>query len=203
MYHVSLAQKQAFFDRFDPVSTHSGSGSSQGVTAEVMVKSDQGETRDQGIVSFDTFEPGYPSIHPYAFALTSGVGPADPVDAQRFGMQDAFVVADLPPGHRPAEWTRSLVSLSAPNVIVLALKPSSDHRPDDFMLRLQEIAGKSTRLQLHFAPQIHAIVETNLTEDRILRTGKTKDNLRLSPYETLTLRITVPHPVQDLSKETH
>jgi hypothetical protein len=202
-YHVSLAQQQAFFDKFSAMSIHSGPRSSQGVEAEVMVKSNQGETRDKGIVSFDTFEPGYSSTHAYAFALTSGVGPADPVDAHRFGMQDAFVIEELEPDHRPAEWTRSFMALSAPNVIVLALKPSSDNRPDDFMLRLQEIAGKPTQVQLHLDPSIHAIVETDLTEDRILDTGITNDHLHLSPYETLTLRITVPHPTQDLSKETH
>jgi len=200
-YQVLLAQKQAFFDKFDI--THSGSRSSQGVEAEVMVKSDQGETRDEGIVSFDTFEPGYPSTYTYAFALTSGAGPADPVAAHRFGMQDAFVITELAPAHHPAEWTRSFLSLSAPNVIVLALKPDNDDKPDDFMLRLQEIAGKSTRVHLNFAPPIRSITETDLADDQLLRDGITKNDLHLSPYETLTLRFTIPHPVQDVSKEKH
>jgi hypothetical protein len=202
-YHVSLAQKQAFFDKFDTGAGQPGSRSSQGVEAEVMIKSDQGETRDEGIVSFDTFEPGYPGTYQYDFAVTSEVGPADPVDAHRFGMQDAFVLAELPPHNRPAEWTRSFLSLSAPNVVVLALKPANDHHPDDFMLRLQEIAGQSTRLHLDFGSPIDSIAETDLTEDRILRSAVNKDDLYLSPYETLTLRLTVPHSVLDSSKDKH
>ena len=197
-YHVMLAQQQAFFDRFPAAFT---SGTSQGIQAEVMIKSDQGDTRDLGVVSFDTFEPGYPSTYAFSFALTAAPGAADSVEAHRFGMQHAFEVVQLLPGHRPAEWARSFLSLSTPNVIVLAMKPSSDGNPDHFMLRLQEVAGKSSPVRLNFAFPILTIAETTLTEDRILRSKLAKEALRLSPYQTLTLRIAVPQHVEHVPEE--
>lgn len=59
------------------------------------------------------------------------------------------------------------------------------------MMRLQEVDGKTTRLGLRLAAPIASIAETSLTEDHILRSGVSADNLVLTPRETLTLRLTM------------
>jgi len=207
-YHVMLAQKQAFFDRFH---THTeapaaSSHSIEGVLAEAMVKSDQAETRDQGIATFETYEPGYPTIYSFSFSLTGALGTVDPVAAYQFGMQnesdqDESDFVELPPNHSPASWTASLISLSAPNVILETLKPSSDGSPDDFLLRLQEIAGKATELSLKFPLPLRSIAETTLTEDHILRSGIQANAIRLSPHQTLTLRLSVVRKAGAASEE--
>lgn len=193
-YHITLAQKQAFFDRFQ--SAHAvGSHAIAGALADVMIKSDQDETRDQGVVTFTTYEPGYPTRYHFDFALTSGAGPVDPVAVHRFRVGDEFDdesnVVELPPNREPDHWTGSLLSVNAPNVVVEALKPSSDGSTDDFMLRLREIAGKPAEVGLKLPLPLRAIAETSMTEDRILKIGVQQNAISISPYQTLTLRLSV------------
>jgi len=202
-YHILLAQKQAFFDRFQPQAGPpvAGNQSNDGVLADVMIESDQGETKDHGFVSFETYEPNYPSTYTFSFALTGGPGTADAVSAHRFGVQDEFDFVELPPNRRPAYWSASFISMSAPNVVLQALRPSSDGDADDFLLRLQEIAGEPTDLSLKFPLTIHSIAETTLTEDRILRPGIAANAVHLSPHQTLTLRLSVAHLAGSASGE--
>jgi len=195
-YHVLLAQQQAFFDRFQsqagrPIAVNQ---SNDGVLADVMIKSDQGDTKDQGLVSFETYEPGYPSTYTFSFALTAEPGTADAVAAHRFGVQDEFEVVELPANRRPTRWSDSFISISAPNVVLQAMRPSSDGDPDDFLLRLQEIEGKPVALSLKLPFKIRSIAETTLTEDKILRQGVEPNAVHLSPYQTLTLRLSVVRP---------
>jgi alpha-mannosidase len=108
-------------------------------------------------------------------------------------VQDESGFVELPPNLRPARWTASFISVNAPNVILEALKPSADGDPDDFLLRLQEIAGKPTELSLKLPLPVRSIAETTLTEDRVLRPGIAANAVHVSPYQTLTLRISVVH----------
>jgi alpha-mannosidase len=79
-------------------------------------------------------------------------------------------------------------------VVLQALRPSSDGHPDDFLLRLQEIEGKPVELSLKLPFTIRSIAETTLTEDKILRQGVEPNAMHLSPYQTLTLRLSVVRP---------
>ena len=155
-----------------------------------MLKSDQAETRDQGVVSFPTYEPGYPTRYTYNFSLTAFPGEPDPVAAERFEAQDTLASVALPPGLQPRQWTQSLLSVSAPNVIVQVLKPSLDGRAEDLTLRLREIAGRDTTVSLDSVIPIHRISETTMTEDKELQTGLSPHAIRLTAYQTLTLRLT-------------
>lgn len=192
LYRVMLAEKQAFLNRFR---THNATPtdprSTDGALVDVMIKSDQGETRDQGITTFETYEPGYPATYDFSFALTGESGTADSVAAHRFDADDESDFVELPSDSLPATRTASFVTLSVPNVVVEVLKPSSDGKPEDFLLRLQEIAGKPTELSLKLPLPIRAIAETTLTEDRIVRSGIQPNAVRLSPYQTVTLRLSV------------
>lgn len=199
-YNVILEEKQAFFDDFSR-STPRSSNSVSGVNVEAMLKSDQGDTKDKGIVTFKTFEPGYGPIRKFSFAITSEGGPFDPVSAYRFGKQKEFLPVLLPPGERPVQLDASFLSVNAPNVVVEDLKPSSDGKPNDYMLRLQEISGKKTWLKCTLDSSIQSIVETTMSEDRVTRRHISADHILLRPHETLTLRITTKDRASEASRD--
>ena len=206
-YSILLAQQQSFFDDFD---VHAGSSSSSsqyvnGVRVEVLSKSDQGDTKDQGIVTFASYEPGYPEAYSFSFSLASNAGAFNPVAAHRFGLEadSSFIPVILTPNVQPAAGQHSLLSLNAANVVVEDLKPSRDGNPDDYLLRLQEIAGKSTTVALRSAFSISSVNATTMNENQVLLHGLHADALQLGPYETLTLRLTVPHPGISLQGAIH
>jgi alpha-mannosidase len=95
----------------------------------------------------------------------------------------------------PAAPAMSYFSLSSPNVILLAFKPSADQNPEHYTIRLQEIAGKETVAELTTPLKITAAEEISMTEDVVVR-GVPISPLRvnLAPHETLTLCLTIPHP---------
>jgi len=190
-YQLMLAQQQSFLDELPSKDCQTASTACPAsLRAVVMLKSDQAETRDQGVVRFASYEPGYPNTSSYAFSLTGVPGGPDPVAAQQFEAQDMLDSVVLPPNRRPQQWTQSLLSLSAPNVMVETLKPSRDGKPGDLTLRLREISGTNTVVSLQCAFPITRIVETTMTEDRELTADLPQQRLRLSAYQTLTLRLT-------------
>jgi hypothetical protein len=75
-------------------------------------------------------------------------------------------------------------------VIVQALKPSLDGHAEDLTLRLREIAGRDTTVSLNSVIPINRISETTMTEDKELKTGLSPHAIRLTAYQTLTLRVT-------------
>jgi hypothetical protein len=190
-YQLLLAQQQSFYDELPlkPCRT-SVRDCASGVRVVVMLKSDQAETRDQGVVSFPSYEPGYPTRYTYNFSLTASPGEPDPVAAERFQAQDTLASVLLPPGLQPRQWSQSLLSVNAPNVIVQVLKPSLDDRAGDLTLRLREIAGRDTTVSLHSVISINRISETTMTEDKELNTGLSQQAIRLTAFQTLTLRLT-------------
>ncbi|HEY3990243.1 MAG TPA: glycosyl hydrolase-related protein, partial [Acidobacteriaceae bacterium] len=190
-YQLLLAQQQSFYDELPlkPCRT-SVRDCPPGLRVVVMLKSDQAETRDQGVVTFPSYEPGYSTRYTYNFSLTASPGEPDPVAAQHFQAQDTLVSVVLPPGLQPRQWSQSLLSVNAPNVIVQALKPSLDDRAGDMTLRLREIAGRDTTVSLHSVIPINRISETTMTEDKELKTGLSQQAIRLTAYQTLTLRLT-------------
>ena len=196
-YSVLLAQQQSFFDDFDLDAHHSSSHQNvNSVQVELLTKSDQGDTKDQGIVTFSSYEPGYPETYSFSFSLTSNAGKLDPVAAHRFGLEadSSLIPILLPPGAQPVADGQSLLSLNAANVVIEDLKPSRDGKADHYMLRLQEIAGKQTTVALRSAFSISAIDATTMSENRVLRRGLHANAVQIGPYETLTLRLTVPRP---------
>lgn len=190
-YQLMLAQQQSFFDELPAKECRTASTACPAdLRAVVMLKSDQAETRDQGVVRFASYEPGYPSNSSYAFSLTGAPGGPDPVAAQQFDARGTLDSVTLPPDRQPKQWVQSLLSLSAPNVIVEVLKPSRDGKPGDLTLRLHEISGTDIVVSLQCSFPIAGIAETTMTEDRVLAAGLSQRALRLSAYQTLTLRLT-------------
>jgi hypothetical protein len=189
-YQIMLTQQQSFFDEL-PLTAHSVPS---GTRVAVMLKSDQAETRDQGVVTFSTYEPGYPTNYTFDFSLTTSTSRPDPVAAQKFEAVNIVPAILLPSGQRPKQWSQSLLSVSAPNVIVQALKPSRDGNSGELTLRLREIAGRDTTVSLHSVIPISRISVTTMTESKEMQTGLSPEAIQVAAYQTLTLRLITGAP---------
>jgi alpha-mannosidase len=95
----------------------------------------------------------------------------------------------------PATATGSFFSLSAENVVLLAFKPSADGNPEHYTLRLQEIAGKPADTKITTTWKVTEAVIVSMTEDEELTAATAQPlSVHLKPHETLTVRLTIPHP---------
>jgi hypothetical protein len=201
---ISLLQREEFYDM--PLRGFGANGLPGDYTNVVRVtalrKADQGDTKDAGVVTFPTVEPGYGPRYTASFAITSSAS-FDPVASYRAGwdFNVPLITALLPPDREPDENTWSFISVSAPNVAILAFKPSADGNSDHFMLRLQEIAGYATRCALQSSLTISDVAETLMTEDVILRPGLNAAEINIGSHQTLTLQVTIPHDNNILRSE--
>jgi hypothetical protein len=201
---ISLLQCEDFFDM--PLRGFGENGAPGDFTNVVRVtalrKADQGDTKDAGVVTFPTVEPGYGPRYTSSFGITSAAS-FDPVASYRAGwdFNVPLITALLPPDRKPDENTGSFFSVSASNVAILAFKPSADGSPDHFTLRLQEIAGNATKCVLHSSLKISAIAETAMTEDLILNQELSANDINIGAHETLTLQLTIPHNNNGLHSE--
>jgi hypothetical protein len=196
---ITLSQRQGFFDYLPGLPGAKGPGKFSNIArVTVMRKQDQGETRDLGMVNFQTVEPGLPANSWYNFSISSNSGDLDPVASSQEGWSfDVPLQAlQLDANLSPAVPSSSYFSLSSSNVILLAFKPSEDQDQEHYTIRLQEIAGEATDVELKTPLNITAAEETSMSEDRDLNAVAVTAPLKLhlSPHETLTLRVTIPHP---------
>lgn len=196
--NVTLSQREAFFDYLPGLPGVKGPNTFlNAVRATVMRKQDQGETRDLGMVNFLTVEPGLPQTSWYHFAIGSADGDLDPVASYREGVSFnlPLMAISLTSSMAPAEPRMSYFTLSADNVVMLAFKPSTDGNLEHYTVRLQEIAGKATDVELKTLLKVSAAEKTNLTEDVVQApVALNPMRLHLTPHETMTLRLNIPHP---------
>jgi hypothetical protein len=201
---ISLLQREDFYDM--PLRGFGETGLLDHYTNVIRVtalrKADQGDTKDAGVVTFPTVEPGYGPRYTASFAITSAAS-FDPVSSYRAGWEFnvPLITALLPPEKQPDESAGSFFSVSAPNVAILAFKPSADGNPDHFTMRLQEFAGNATNFAIHSSLTINAVAETAMTEDVILRPGLNADEINIGAHETLTLQLTILRSKNDLHSE--
>jgi len=202
--HVTLSEREPFFNHLPGLPSAKGPNTFlNAVRVTVMRKQDQGDTRDLGMVNFSTVEPGLPAQLWYHFAVSSADGSPNPVESYREGasFDVPLITAELAGGMAPAQPQGSYFSLSADDVALLAFKPSADGNPEHYTMRLQEIAGSKAVTELKTSLKIAAADETNLTENVVL--GSLPINplrVSLSPHQTLTLRLTIPHPHKERSE---
>jgi alpha-mannosidase len=201
---VTLSEREPFFNYLTGLPSVKGPNTFlNAIRITVMHKQDQGDTRDLGMVNFSTVEPGLPAQSWYRFALSSAEGELNPVESYREGasFDVPLIAAELTGGMAPAQAQGSYFSLSAENVVLLAFKPSADGNSEHYTVRLQEVAGNKTVAELQTPLSITAAEETNLTENEVV--GPISINpLRVSilPHETMTLRLTIPHPHKERSE---
>ncbi len=193
---ISLIQREDFFDM--PLRTYDATGALKDYTNVIRVtalrKADQGDTKDAGVVTLPTVEPGYGPRYTSSFAITSAAN-FDPVESYRAGWDYnvPLITALLPADRGPDKNSGSFFSVSAPDVAILAFKPSADGNPDHFTLRLQEIAGNTTKFDLHSAFKISSLAETTMTEDVVLHPALSQSDIEIGSHETLTLQLTIAH----------
>lgn len=167
-----------------------------------LQKQDEGDTRDLGMVNFANLEPGLenePFI--YHHVISSGDGTPDPVQQYRAGLDSAvpMIATALLPATSPAKPVDSFFSISEPNVVILAFKPSADGDLNHYTLRLQEIAGTATDASIDTRLKVTEAAETNLTEDVVQQQLAQPLNVHIGAHETVTLRLTIPHDAKTRS----
>jgi hypothetical protein len=194
---ISLLQREDFFDI--PIRWPGKEGQPGGFLNEIRVdalrKSDQGDTRDAGVVTLPTVEPGFGPLYTSSIAVVSGHF-FNPVRAWQQGWEFnvPLLVSVLPADRKPDLDAVSYFSLSVSNVTLLDIHPAYGNASGEYMIRLQEFAGQDTAFALHSAFGISSISETTMTEDKVLRTGLEAGKLKIGKYETLTLHVTVDDP---------
>jgi hypothetical protein len=200
---VTLSEREPFYNHLPGLPSVKGPNTFlNAVRITAIRKQDQGDTRDLGMVNFSTVEPGLPAQSWHRFALRSD-GEVKTIESYREGASFdlPLIATELAAGMAPAQPQGSYFSLTSENVALLAFKPSADGNPEHYTVRLQEIAGNKAVTELKTPLKIAAVEETNLTENEVLRTVPVGPlRVTLSPHETMTLRLTIPHPHKERSE---
>jgi hypothetical protein len=161
-----------------------------------LQKQDQGDTRELGMTNFANLEPGLENMPlVFHYSVTSGAGVPDLAQQYRSGVESTvpMLAAALLPHTAPAQPSDSFFSLSSPNVVILAFKPSTDGDLNHFTLRLQEVAGTASDVTITTRLKVTEAAVTNLTEDAVLEPLPLPLKTTIGPHETRTLRLTIPH----------
>jgi hypothetical protein len=200
---ITLSQKESFFIYLPGLPGVKGPNTFlNSARPTVMRKQDQGDTRDLGMVNFSTVEPGLPAASNYSFSLRANHGPLDAVISYHDGWEEnvPLIVTQLDNSMAPAADTGSFFSISAENVALLAFKPSTDGNPEHYILRLQEIAGKPADAKIITTLKVTAAAIVSMTEDEELAAATAQPlTVQTKPHETLTVRLTIPHPHKERS----
>jgi len=200
---ITLSQKESFFIYLPGLPGVKGPNTFlNSARPTVMRKQDQGDTRDLGMVNFSTVEPGLPAVSTYSFSLRANRGPLDPVASYRDGWEEnvPLISTQLDDSMAPAADTGSFFSISAENVDLLAFKPCTDGNPEHYILRLQEIAGTPADAKITTTLKVTAAAIVSMTEDEELAAATAQPlSFYLKPHETLTVRLTIPHPHKERS----
>jgi alpha-mannosidase len=119
----------------------------------------------------------------FRYSVRPHSGGYDPLAAMRFGIEQSqplVVVNRSTPGHCPLAldgWPD--------NVLVSAMKPSNDGKA--IILRLYEVAGKTTQIKLRWtAPEPKAVWLSNPYEEKVSRVNGT---VTVPGNDVLTLRV--------------
>jgi hypothetical protein len=200
---ITLSQKESFFIYLPGLPGVKGPNTFlNSARATVMRKQDQGDTSDLGMVNFSTVEPGLPAVSTYSFSLRANRGPLDAVASYHEGWEEnvPLIAVQLDNSMAPAVDTSSFFSISTENVALLAFKPCTDGNPEHYILRLQEIAGKPAEATIKTTLKVTAAAVVSLTENEELATAAAQPlSFHLNPHETLTVRLTIPHPHKERS----
>jgi len=200
---ITLSQKESFFIYLPGMPGVKGPNAFlNSARPTVMRKQDQGDTRDLGMVNFSTVEPGLPAVSSYSFSLSANRGPLDAVASYRDGWEEnvPLIVTQLDNSMAPAADAVSFFSISAENVALLAFKPSTDGKPEHYVLRLQEIAGKTVDAEIRTTLKVTEVAIVSMTEEEELGAASAQPlRVHLKPHETLTVRLTIPHAHKERS----
>jgi hypothetical protein len=166
----------------------------------------EADTHDKGVVYMETVEPGLTGNYMYDFAVSSQ-GIFDPVAAWRLGANFNLPLIAKYTQVPPAVLKRSFFSIDRPNVQILDIKPISDKvirgevssapldppRNREFIIRLQEFAGRATAVRITMPVAIKGASLVSMTEDKTVGQIKQLAPLMVSmrPFQTATVKIVI------------
>jgi hypothetical protein len=203
-YGITLANRESFINEIGGVSHRNSTFEPQEATivSKAFQKIDQGETKDQGIVTITSMDHGI-EVWQYHFAITSSFIPPDslavyaPVITVRIGWSfDVPLEAVFVPGVPGVTYSRNtpeecFFQLSKNNVILVAVKKARFGGSSDIIFRVQEISGISTaNVHLHsFFGFTHAEINSTV-EDTVSAEILPVDPITfdIGPREILTIR---------------
>jgi hypothetical protein len=166
----------------------------------------QADTHDLGVVNIATVEPGLSGNYVFDYAVSSD-GIFDPVKAWMLGADfDLPLRAEYVAG-LPAISGRSYFAIDQPNVQIVDVKPLSDtvirgevsaapldpQMNKNFIIRLQEFAGRSATVRIDLPIEIRSAAVLSLTENKVLSNIAQVAPLTvtINPYETKTIRFEI------------
>ncbi|MDJ0847805.1 MAG: glycosyl hydrolase-related protein [Myxococcota bacterium] len=202
-YGVTVAHREAFVSTVGRVQRAFYDPVEPTLFFRTVQKSDEGDTRDQGVVPI---QPEPVTVYDFAFSLQA-TQRFDPVDVSRFGWGfttplRAEYVAPGAPGDLEGIDAISFLELDAPNVHVVDWKIAEFGDPADTVLRVREIAGTSADVTLRTPLAIRAAQEATVVEepipDAFLPIGPVR--FEIGPYEVKTIRLRVDAPAGPLAR---
>jgi len=202
-FGVTMANRESFFNEIGGPFHHSSAFDPEEATIvnKVVQKLDQGDTKDQGIVTITSMDNGI-QVSRFHYAITTASippGSMAAVHTVRFGcsfdlpLEAVFFLGKGEEGgfgDAPAP-SESFFSLSRDNVILLAVKKAEFNGDSDVIFRIQEIAGiAATGVKLRsIFPFTHAELCT-VVEQAIPGGTLPVDPIvfDIEPHETVTIR---------------
>jgi hypothetical protein len=164
--------------------------------AGAMGVAHEGQSRDKGIVPLQAGEPSAPNLHTFTYRLGAQATGFDRAAAPRFGWALHSPLLARYQAGRPGDAALppagSFLTVDAPNVVVAELKRAAFGPQEDLILRLQETAGKPTRVAVRSAFPIREARMASPTEeprDEIAPEQPLAIDLAANAVVTLRLRI--------------
>jgi len=165
---------------------------------------EQSDTHDLGIYNIWTTEPGVTGNMVFEYAFADG-GSFDAVRAWRIGSDFNMPLRAEYVASRPQALATSFFSVDQPNVVIVDVKSLTDNvihgevssAPLDppvnkaFVVRLQEFAGKRSKVVVQLPRKVSAASVVSITEDRKVADVDSISPLTvtINPYQTLTIRV--------------
>jgi hypothetical protein len=198
-YGVTVAHREGYLSTLGRVARYTYSPLEPTLIFRTVQKFDQGNTKDLGIVDIQA-EPI--TVYDFGFSFTT-TSQFNPVGVTRFGWDFTTPLQPqyLPGGQAMAPLgadAMSLLSVNAPNVIILTLKRAEFGDTSECVVRMREISGLPVAVTLQTPFSVASAQEADLVEEpipgAILPTSPVR--FTIEPYEVKTIRLklgALPH----------
>ncbi len=176
------------------------------IYSRAVRRSNQADTHDLGVINMPTVEPGLTGRYVFDYAI-AGDGKFDDVRAWQMGENFNLPLMSEYVDALPNSLSYGFFAVNQPNVQIVAVKPLSDSTihgevsatPLDpqlnktYVIRLQEISGKTTTANINLPVKIKSAALLNLTESKVLRnlTNIAPLTVDLKPFETATIKVEI------------
>jgi hypothetical protein len=203
-YGVTWASKETFTHEFEGINLYSTtfSPTEATLTSRFLKKEDEGQFRDwqgSGFTGPIVPEPGASPLLIHSYSFTTYEGSFDPVNTSRFlwSHSNPFLAGEAlsNPIGLLENSSLSFLNINSSNVILLDIKKADFG--SEYIVRLLEVEGSETvfTLSSQYFTIDQATITSNVEEDIIMLTVQDgKVITSISPFETLTIRLTLTSP---------